>query len=70
MNSTKRNKNGFNFKKEPQKALFTILGIIAILVGIFIVIPVLLPLFKLVLGIILIIAGYVLVNKNSGLFQF
>lgn len=66
----KVNKKTFNFKKDYKEALFTILGVLSILIGIFIVVPVLLPLLKLVFGIILIIGGYFVVSKNSKLFYF
>ncbi|MBN1175135.1 hypothetical protein JXA48_00680 [Candidatus Woesearchaeota archaeon] len=65
-----RNKSNFNFKKDYKETGFTVLGVLAILIGIFIVIPVLLPLLKLVFGLILIIGGYFVVSKNSKLFYF
>lgn len=69
-NSTRRDKNPFNFKKEPKKATFTILGIILMIFGIFIIVPILLPLLKLVFGAIIITISYFIIKKNSNLFDF
>jgi len=63
-------KSWFSKKRDGKETAITILGIVAILVGIYIIIPVLIPLLKLVFGIILIAGGYFIINKNSNLFVF
>ena len=65
-----RSRKKFSFGKDSKEIGFTILGILAMLIGIFIIIPVLLPLLKLVFGLILIAGGYFVVSRNSTLFYF